>query len=232
MAVLTLGLRNLRRQIDAAFPGRDKTSDGWIGDAAHQAETSGHNPDDTAGSRAAWNGDPDSAKEVRAWDMDDDIGGGVGGQTLVDHLRRLPGLASVIRYMIYNRRQYHERNGFAPTPYTGDNPHTDHIHFEGAWTQAADDNTGFNYRLEEIPVALTADDKKWISDLVNAVVAKVWAERLDVDVSAEGVNRQAAGSVLAYTSSEHHRIEEKVDQVLAKLESGDGVPASPSDGAV
>lgn len=35
----------LLKQIDAAAPNRDKTSDGWIGDASHAARRSDHNPD-------------------------------------------------------------------------------------------------------------------------------------------------------------------------------------------
>lgn len=36
----------LRNQVNKRFPGRDKRSDGWIGDAAHQARKSDHNPDE------------------------------------------------------------------------------------------------------------------------------------------------------------------------------------------
>lgn len=49
------------------------------------------------------------------------------------------------------------------------------------------------------------------------IVKAVWTYALDVDTSAGGVNSQPAGGVLAYTSSEHHRIEDKVDAVLARL---------------
>lgn len=170
MATLTLGLQNLRRQVDVMFPGRDKQSDGTIGDAAHRATTSGHNPDDSAGSRPAWNGDPDSRPEIRAWDMDSDLGGGVKTQVVVDHVRKLAGLSSVLRYLIYNRKIYHSDVGFAPAPYTGESAHTEHVHFEGAWTQTADDNQSFNFRLEAIPVALTAADKTWIKATIDAAV--------------------------------------------------------------
>jgi hypothetical protein len=170
MAVLTLGLQSLRRQVDEAFPGRHRTSDGWIGDAAHQDSTSGHNPDDTAGSRPSWNGDPDKRPEVRAWDMDADLGWGVTTQDVVDHIRRLPGLRTALRYIIYNRRIYHIRSGFAPAPYEGDDPHTNHVHYEGAWTQAADNNTSFDYRLQEVPVALTAGDKQWLTSEITRIV--------------------------------------------------------------
>lgn len=46
--VLAPALVQLRAQINAAFPTRSKLSDGWLGDARHQAEgdasVSQHNP--------------------------------------------------------------------------------------------------------------------------------------------------------------------------------------------
>jgi hypothetical protein len=199
MAVLTAGLENLRRQLDAWAPSRDHTSDGTIGDKAHQAETSGHNPDDTPGSRPEWDNDPDHTAEIRALDIDTDFRNGVPAQVLVDHIRALPGLALVIRYMIYNRKMYHERNGFRPTPYTGASAHTEHIHFDGAWTQTADNNRTFNFHLEEIPVALTADDKRWLTTLVDGAAAsaalvaaeKVWSAKIGNENHPTRTARQA-----------------------------------------
>lgn len=148
---LTDGLSNLRTQVNARFPSRDHASDGVIGDVAHQAETSSHNPDDTPGSSPEWNGDPDSTAEVRAWDMDSDLReSGATAQMVVDHLRGLPGLSSVIRYMIYNRKIYKASNGWAAEAYTGPSAHTEHIHFTGAYTQASDNNTTFDFKLEEV----------------------------------------------------------------------------------
>lgn len=168
--ILTLGLQNLRRQVNAAFPARDTTSDGTIGDAAHQAETSGHNPDDTPGSSPEWNGDPDSTPEVRAWDMDSNLNAPPAtAQQVVDHIRALPGVSSVLRYMIYNRRIYRASTGWAPEAYDGKSAHTEHIHFSGAFTQAADNNTSFDYRLEEIPVAMTQADKDWLDAKLDAL---------------------------------------------------------------
>lgn len=59
----------LRAQVDARWPNRDRTSDGWIGDTAHQARPSDHNPD-----RAGW---------VHALDLDKD---GINAQVIADQL--------------------------------------------------------------------------------------------------------------------------------------------------
>lgn len=192
--ILTKGLQNLRAQVNEAFPDRDEASDGTIGDKAHQAETSGHNPDDTPGSKPEWSGDPDSTPEVRAWDMDSDLRAAPAtAQQFVDHIRHLPGVSSVLRYMIYNRRIYRASNGWAAETYTGPSAHTEHIHFSGAYSQAADNNTTFDYRLEEIPVALTAADKTWITSQISAAVTKVAADNtakvddiLNVQIGNEG----------------------------------------------
>lgn len=159
MAVKTKNISNLQRQLDAAFPNRKKP-DGWIGDAAHRARTSGHNPDDTAGSKPAWDGDPDTVAEVRDIDISDDFGGDVTGQQFVDHMVSLPGIATVFRYFIYDGHIWHARDGFKKAAFAGD-PHPDHIHGEGAWSQDADNNATFDFRLEEITMG-----SAWAEDVI------------------------------------------------------------------
>lgn len=57
----------LRAQVDARWPKRDRRSDGWIGDWAHQQRISDHNPD-PAGWVRAIDLDADLAK-VGVWDL-------------------------------------------------------------------------------------------------------------------------------------------------------------------
>src|SRR5689334_3811705 len=59
---LNRALTAFRAAVNSAYPHRDKSSDGTIGDAAHQATSSDHNPDRDG--------------SVDAWDMDNNLGTG------------------------------------------------------------------------------------------------------------------------------------------------------------
>lgn len=62
MAKLVAAGVTLRDQINKAWPKRDKSSDGWVGDADHQTRPSDHNPDSRG-----W---------VHAIDVDENMGSG------------------------------------------------------------------------------------------------------------------------------------------------------------
>lgn len=217
---MTLGLQNMRRQTDEAFPNRDKTSDGGIGDEAHRLRKSGHNPDDTPGSKPTWDGDPDTLPEWRAWDMDADLRtAGVTTQQYVDHVRHLPGLASEVRFIIFDGKIYQAVNGFVAETYHGDDQHREHVHVEGTYTQAADNNTTFNFRLEEIPVPLTEADKKWLAAEIDkaatAAAGRVWATKLADPYDNDGSRRElTAGTWLQYVPSRG-----QVAEVLTAVEA-------------
>jgi len=201
---LTYGLQNLRRQLDETFPDRGRP-DGTIGDPDHQERESGHNLDDTPGSKPTWDGDPDKLAEIRGLDVKVQ---GLPARALVRHIAKLPGLSTVLRFIIFDHEIYHVRNAFIPVPYSGANPHTEHVHFEGAYTQAADNNTSFDYRLEAIPVALTPADKEWISAEIRKIVT----------ADADPTDRKySLGGMVAATEKRTTEIRDKIDSLTAKL---------------
>jgi hypothetical protein len=108
---LNPALTRFRGEVNSRWPRRDKTSDGTIGDTAHQATDSDHNPDRDG--------------SVDAWDMDVD---GVDVQAVIAAALRHESIA----YVIYNRRitSRNQSGGLGVWhPYTGSSPHTEHVHF-------------------------------------------------------------------------------------------------------
>ncbi len=118
--VVTASLARLMADFRATFPNKDRESDGTIGDAAHQAETSGHNPDDTPGSRSEYT-DADSKPEVRAIDVDNDLRDprGVTMQQVIDRMLATAADLRRLRYIIYNRTIWSRSNDWRPRAYTG-----------------------------------------------------------------------------------------------------------------
>lgn len=100
-------LVQLRDEINARWPNRDKASDGWIGDARHQASKSDHNPN--------------SRGSVDAIDIDED---GIDIWAVFAAVKKHPSA----RYWIYERKLYHRLRGWKPEDYDGVNPHDKHAH--------------------------------------------------------------------------------------------------------
>ncbi|MBM0203500.1 peptidoglycan-binding protein [Micromonospora sp. STR1s_5] len=144
-------LEEARAQLDRRFPKRDKASDGAIGDTRHQASASSHNPDRTGSPE--WR-DGDAKDEVRARDFDKDLRdpGGVTMEHVVQLWVRLAraGVLWWIRYIIYNGRIWHRRDGFKTHTYTGSNKHDQHCHTNSEFSQKADQVTGTNWHLDEL----------------------------------------------------------------------------------
>ena len=117
---LAPSLAHLRREINTRWPSRDKTSDGTIGDAAHSARASDHNPN--------------SRGSVNAIDIDED---GIDAWGLVALLIADPR----VYYVIYEGRIWQRKHGFVPRPYTGINAHRKHVHVSIIQSVAAEQNT-------------------------------------------------------------------------------------------
>jgi len=177
MAKLIPCLVLLRATFDDLFPGRDHTSDGWIGDSRHQAEKSDHNPD--------------SRGLVHAIDVDADLGPGITMHDVVTTLvaRCHAGAEKRLTYVIYDRQIASASHGWTWRAYDGKSPHTEHAHFSASNAPALEQNTT-SWHLEEVPVALTADDKKWIEDLFargqqpdnGGITSKIGRDALDQGV--------------------------------------------------
>lgn len=111
---LNRALTNWRNAVNAAYPNRDETSDGTIGNVAHQASTSDHNPD--------------SDGSVDAWDMDVDLRVANTSAEL-EKLKQVFQKHPAARYWIHNRQIASRSNGWRREYYSGANAHDHHIHW-------------------------------------------------------------------------------------------------------
>lgn len=146
-------LKRLKMALDSRWPHRDRESDGWIGDAAHQARTSDHNPDATTG-------------VVRARDIDKN---GIHVPTVLASVMSHPST----NYVIFNRKIYRYADRFAPRSYDGSNPHTGHIHVSIKRTKLAETNPkpwplipGFTWR--ELSTGMVGDEVRQLQGYLNA----------------------------------------------------------------
>lgn len=130
---LAPALQVLRNEINARWPSRDRSSDGWIGDAAHAARTSDHNPN-VRGS-------------VNAIDVDRD------GIDVAELLAAFQAHQSA-QYWIFNRQIANRSTGWSRRDYTGSNPHTGHVHLSIRQNATAEqDTTGWGLRPGSIDPA-------------------------------------------------------------------------------
>ena len=124
----------LREQIDDAFPDRDRTSDGWIGDIRHAARKSDHNPDEQG-----W---------VRAIDIDRDLNGKGRKPDLMPDLVDQIRLAAKsgdkrVSYIIFDGKIASSRAAWRWRTYNGINQHTHHAHISFS-SKGDEDSTFFN----------------------------------------------------------------------------------------
>jgi hypothetical protein len=184
---LAESLKKLREQINAEFPDRSKASDGSIGDAAHSARTSDHNPNE--------------AGVVCAIDVTHDPKAGCTGDHLAAAL--VKSRDPRIKYVIWNRRiiKAYKDKGKIPAwtwqKYTGPNAHSHHIH------------------ISVKPEKITYDDRaEWDIDLDIAVVADAEPEAAEDSeaIQQSGADDTASQPLVTPSQTEKIAIEKPPPQ--------------------
>lgn len=185
-------LLTLRDQVNATHGLRAKGADGTIGDAAHAASVSDHNPDRYGIVRALdVTNDPDD----HDGDPTDDFDAGA----LAEQLRasRDPR----IKYVIWNRRIF--SSSIAPwtwRAYTGTDPHTNHVHISVVADDRADNPKP--WQLSSTPTTqedeVTPDDIKAIA---KAAADEVWTRRVEDYYGADTTTGAAQGLILRQTTA-------------------------------
>ena len=115
---LSKAAHSLREQVNSAYPDRDKTSDGWLGDASHSQRASDHNPAAPTG-------------VVRAIDLDRDLFTNSKPDRmpyLADQIRICAKKDKRISYVIFNSRIASAKSLWRWRTYRGVNPHIKHCH--------------------------------------------------------------------------------------------------------
>lgn len=136
MAKLVACLDQARTEFNTLSPGRDKASDGWIGDRAHAGRASDHNPDESGRPEV---GDADNVDEVHAIDVDADLRRpGVTMALVVAMLvgRCRAGREKRLRYIIFNRTIWSASRRWEAANYTGSSPHVKHGHLSASYVSA------------------------------------------------------------------------------------------------
>jgi hypothetical protein len=204
---LAASLVSLRNEVNAAHPDRDKTSDGWIGDASHAARTSDHNPDYASGG------------VVRAIDIDHD------GIDRVK-LRRVAAANSATEYIIQDGYIYTRQNGFRAAIYTGANKHDKHTHISIRHTKEAEAARKWGYVAGSVVGPSTPAGRKPTSTIVSEVIAGQWGDGPDrvnrlrsagydpTAIQAEVNRRLAGGSATAPPAPARKSVDQLAQEVI------------------
>ncbi|MFG1844920.1 peptidoglycan-binding protein [Micromonospora carbonacea] len=190
---LARSLEVLRAEVDAAAPGRSRASDGTIGDQAHAARASDHNPN--------------AAGVVCGMDLTHDPAHGADMHRIAEHIRtrRHPAL----KYVIWSKRIASASSGWAWRPYAGSNPHDKHAHIsvgtgpDGKSTGPYDDTSPWGLATNTGRFTMFAACKKGDQgEHVKALqVALEHLGHLPSGASDGKYGEQTAGAVLAMRKS-------------------------------
>ncbi len=236
-------LGQFRTELNRIAPNRDKSSDGTIGDRAHQNSVSDHNDDEIGRVPIR---DADSKHEVHALDLDTDLRTpGLTMEMVIQHTlsRCRSGKEKRLRYIIYNRRIWEASNGWQQRAYTGDSPHTEHAHLSASYETALEASTAawelaLLVKGEEMLVAKgdsSEEVKFWqyvLGDLgygtIMGAVDGVYGDKLAAAVNA---HRKALGqNEINYISGYHGFA--MLREMMNKRAGKPGTPGAPGKDGV
>jgi hypothetical protein len=187
---LARSLVQLRDEVDDRWPARSKISDGTIGDAAHAARPSDHNPNPFGVVRAlditAVGIDPDwYAEHIR-------LLGATGYRPLRNH-----------GYVIFDHRTASERSSWRWVPYTGLSAHTHHIHVSvGRGPDEYDSTIGWRIDEpeEDFMSALSDSEQRDLLEKARAatlLIASVDQRCARLEATIHGTDDKTRGSAIA-----------------------------------
>lgn len=164
MARIAKSLDVLRSKFNTMFPNRDKSSDGWIGDASHAAGASDHNPDANG--------------VVKALDITNDPAHGLDANKFAKALAASKDPR--ISYIISNREICNSKvQPWVWRKYSGSNPHDKHFHISVVSDPSLYDKTdAWILSGDSIPITVT-DSKLPASIKYNnpgAINAVAWVK--------------------------------------------------------
>ena len=141
MATIAPAASSLLSQATALWPNRNRASDGTLGDPAHAARASDHNPD--------------SRGIVHAADLTHDPANGCDNNVNAEQVKNDPR----VKYVIWNRRIWNPSISRTWRPYTGSNPHDHHMHVSVLSGPLENDTRPWFNEGED---AMTADDRAYV----------------------------------------------------------------------
>jgi len=188
---LAESLVSFRNQINTAYPGRNKGSDGTIGDAAHAGTVSDHNPN--------------SAGVVTAFDLTHDPDHGVDIANISSQL--VASRDNRIKYIIQNRKILITANGWIWIPYSGGDPHTNHLHL----SVGLDYDNGRNWELTGGNDVITVKDFNTGADAAGFKWGKDF--NYDQNMPVESFVGLLNGNAPIVTTEAEHALADKITGV-------------------
>lgn len=194
---LAKSLETLRSQVNAAYPNRTKVSDGTIGDAAHAATASDHNPN--------------AYGVVCALDLTHDPKNGFDAHALADHIAENP--PRELKYIISDSRIAGDFTDWNWGWYEGINPHSSHVHFsvgdgvDGSSRPPYDSTKPWNINTKEVEVIGNKNHVK--------VLFKQFVNR---EPTATEI-KDYSGKTLEYALNKLHPARKDLGKILKQLSS-------------